>query len=196
MRRFRSWRWMAVVLVSVGAFLGSQAPAGAATGVDGFTILYAAQSEIAHTCEIIGTSDEGYYQAVICADIITVPGSGSTYYAYGQLEAYCQTYTGVAVQCDGVSTYGDWSDGAGIIDHPNNGCGSLGASACPSGRFLAPDSLWIEFDTNEYCDSDLDSAYQEWTVAVANDTEIILPDDVPIYGPSSNFETGHFWICN
>ncbi|MGD0553535.1 MAG: hypothetical protein ABSA93_01005 [Streptosporangiaceae bacterium] len=198
MRRFRSWRWMAVVVVSVCAFLGSQAPAGAATGVDGFTILYAAQSEIAHTCKIIGTSDEGYYQAVVCADLITVPGSGSSYGVYGQLEAYCQTYTGVAVECVGVSTSGIWSGGSGIIDYPNNGCGTLGTSACPSDRFLAPDSAEITFDTDVYCDSDLDSDYQEWTVAVADSTEIILPDsnDVPTWGPSSNWSTGHFWICD
>lgn len=53
------------------------APASAATGVDGFTILYAAEGNTAHHREVIGSDSLGN-EGVVCADILT--GTTSTDY--------------------------------------------------------------------------------------------------------------------
>ena len=79
---------IAVPLMAIAALLAGIMPASAATGPDGFTILYADSANIVHQCGVVVTNSAGY-EGVVCVDINTYADS-SGYYATGAVEVICQ----------------------------------------------------------------------------------------------------------
>lgn len=194
MNKFHFFRWVAVVVSSLTLVLGIQGPAMADTGADGFPIIYATLNQEVHKCEQIGSSDSGYYRAVVCVDIVT-QNDVNGYGIYAQLEAICENSSGVIQQCESVVTNGIWASGIGTIGKFGSSCGD-GLAACPSGRFYAASfEIWPTNSQIQSCGTVVASELQEWMVAYANETTIKLPNDVPIIGPAANFSSGHDYIC-
>jgi hypothetical protein len=187
---------MALLFMTALAILGTSVPASAATGPDGFTILYASQGNIAHQCNVIGQADG--YQAVVCADVLT--GTGSTYYwIEGQVEAYCQTTSGVAVRCAQVDAAGRLSSGTGG-DNPVGTwvCGHQ-YGQCSAGRNTIRTAAWYIYSASG-CASSASAAV--WMVAWGGLTQIELPvsDEWVTLGSGnandgSNESSGHVYVC-
>jgi hypothetical protein len=199
-----SKRGIAALAVTASALLlGTAIPASAATGTDGFTILYADYGDSAHHCTVVGTPVDGY-EAVVCADIITSEVDSSDYDAYGQIEAYCQTTKGVMVECAQIYAYnqfysasGDAFTGGDLI------CGHA-SGACSSGRneISTMNEGEIHYTSNSGCSSEPDSDHDVWTEVLAG-TAIELPvSDHKVLVESgsgandgNSFTSGHYYVC-
>jgi len=70
--------------------MAAMTPASAATGTDGFTILYASQGNIAHHCEVIGSDSYGS-EAIVCVDILTGTGALTTGHGAGSKPSATRT---------------------------------------------------------------------------------------------------------
>ena len=186
----RLFKLAAILSAAAGMMTAAVSPASAATGTDGFTILYASQGNIAHHCEVIGSDSYGS-EAIVCVDILT--GTGSTYYwSRGQIEAFCYK-NGVTEQCAQVDTEGTWANGAGA----NSGMGQWVCGhqfgACSTGRnYLTSRVLY--YSSASGCSSETNSTYDVWTVATQG-TEIELPVSGKWVYLGSNYSTGHYWVC-
>lgn len=166
-------------------------PASAATGVDGFTILYAAEGNTAHHCEVIGSDSLGN-EGVICADILT--GTTSTnYWSKGRMELIC-TKGGVAEQCAQVDAWGEWSNGAGA-DDPFGGwyCGHQ-FGACSTGRNYVTSPFPLYYSSASGCSSEPNTTFDVWMV-VTQGTKIELPGSGKWVTLTSNYSGGHYWVC-
>jgi hypothetical protein len=144
-----------------------------------------------HACTVIG--NDGYYEGVICADLVTF-GDGT--WAV-QAEGTCQTQSWVVpwrmVQCSDVhfarmntSFQGD----AGVSNTDNVydiGCGhQLGS--CPTSRYYAP------ADLSNYRVA-LFGCNDVWTVVYAGAT-IRLPNSGKTVTLATNLGSGHTTICD
>lgn len=185
----------AAMLAVTGIGLGAQ-PAGASTGVDGFTVLNASKSEIAHHCTIIGVS--GAYQAVECADIFTGPsGQYGTYWAQGGIEVMCASLLlNTTVACKTMNASGWLADGSvGIVYGTPNilcGTGDVNVPACPSGRDTARTGA-IYYSSTTGCDSYPNSYWDVWA-SVDSDIIVTLPNGAQ-FSTDSGYGTGHYYIC-
>jgi hypothetical protein len=184
---------LAVPVLALAALLGSVMPASAATGPDGFTILYADSGNLVHHCEVIGTDADDDQQAVICVDIDThVTAEG--YQATGEVEGYCQNKnTGVALACQDMTLDGVYANASsGAVDNEyvcNDG-------GCPAGRVVLPITTF-DYSTANCTTS---SANDVWDEVLGN-TEITTSSGdylLLLTGPSNDgtsYTSGHFWIC-
>ena len=163
---------------------------------------YASESGIyvgqeVHHCGVIGSADG--YQAVVCADIIEGVYDANDYYAKGQIEVYCQTDSGTAVQCANVYAEGVFADSGG--DRQDTGSYACGHSygACPSSRIVISEGE-VVYPNNNQCDV---GGYSDvWTVVYGGNTQIELPksDDTIELDASNgndgiNFSSGHYLAC-
>ncbi|MEY9863622.1 hypothetical protein ABH935_009275 [Catenulispora sp. GAS73] len=173
--------------------------ANADTGSDGFPILYASVGQEAHKCEVIG-SDQYGNQAVICADLMTIPtfdlSSNNVYYPYyvwAEAEALCQTSAGVVEQCANILVNAEVADGAvGAAGSSSSVCGHA-AGACPVGRLTA-DTNFLSYNSSVGCSSD--PHYDVWGIVLGGGATVIeLPKSGKNITLGSNFSTGHNWIC-
>lgn len=173
--------------------------AGAATGSDGFPILYASVGQEAHKCEVVD-SDQYGNQAVICADLITSPTFDITsnnvyypYYVWAEAEALCQTSAGVVEQCANIVVNAEVADASsGAAGSATKVCGHA-AGACPVGR-LTVDTNYLQYDSSVGCSSD--SPYDVWGLVLGGGATVIeLPKSGKNVTLGSNFSTGHNWIC-
>jgi hypothetical protein len=200
---------LAAAILSLAAIgvLGTAASASATTGVGGFTVLSAGEGNVAHTCTVIGGADG--YQAVVCADITTGTGD-TTYWARGQVEAYCQQGSGstaVTVRCAQVYTAGRLSSAnGGELNVGQWACGHQ-FGACSAGRNIIQTQTFTYTSANG-CASNPNSQYNVWMVALVGSetagsvTSIELPvsDKTVSLGTGntndgSNESTGHYYIC-
>jgi hypothetical protein len=200
-------RWVAAFL-SLAAFgvLGISASASAATGTDGFPILYASEGNSAHTCNVIGSADG--YQAVICVDIETGT-SDLGYWARGQVEAICQKGSGasaVTVQCAQVDVIGRLSAANGGFDYVGQWACGHQIGACSTGRNIIATHTFV-YTSAIGCASNPGSLYDVWMIAEgASETDSSTSIELPVSGkiiylgvgnandgPSES--TGHYYIC-
>jgi len=178
------------------AITGISLPANAATGPDGFTILYAAQGQGAHKCEVIGTRDQYGNEGVICADLFTSSDGAGHYFVYGNVETYCQNSANVVVKCPTMEAEDQLTAGNGVSTRsPINGCGGNALGPCPVGRWNTYSDSF-EYSTNSGCASNPDSLNQVWNIDMMSGTEIELPQSGKIVSPSANWSTGHYYICD
>ncbi|MFC1406106.1 MULTISPECIES: hypothetical protein [Streptacidiphilus] len=175
-------------------------PASAATGVDGFTILYASVGGGAHHCEEIG-SDQYGNQAIVCADLYTQPAQDSQgnatypYHAWAVAEAYCQNSSGVVVQCANITVGADLANAAqGIYATQYSVCGHSNG-ACPAAREYAVTSDEM-YSSSANCSSEPNSSFDAWGLVAAGGTTVIeLPQSAKNVTLGSNYSTGHYYIC-
>lgn len=189
-RGARLFKLAAILSAAAGMMMAAVSPASAATGTDGFTILYASQGNIAHHCEVIGSDSYGS-EAIVCADILT--GTGSTdYWSRAQIEAFCYK-NGVTEQCAQVDVTGTWANGTG----KNYGMGQWVCGhqfgACATGRNNVISGA-LYYSSASGCSSETNSTYDVWTVATQG-TEIELPVSAKWVYLGSNYSTGHYWVC-
>jgi hypothetical protein len=199
----RLYRLAAILFATAGIMAGAlSSPASAATGADGFTILYASSGDQAHKCNVIG--DDGQYQAVICSDLVTAENS-TQYDVYGRAEGYCQTASTphTVVQCDRVSLETELATGTGV--HTQDYEAQCDGN-CPSGRFYVSTPTWvynIAPAEGGACSSNAGSAYLQWDVVdSSNDLSYIETPDGYLYyldsynaNDGANESTGHYFIC-
>ena len=203
--KFRSAGVVAALVAAAAALTVSASPASA--DPDNLPILHAGSNGFAHQCKNIG--DDGFYQAIICADIETGVTSDSTYHAVGQIEAFCEKYkTSTIVGCAAVTIDGALESGAGLATPTYDGCGSIyGLNPC------APDGQRNYYLTNNYeysygnagsCDTNLSSTNQVYSVDFGLSggnvrTEVYLPNgdhEVLASGnDGANMSSGHFFVC-
>jgi hypothetical protein len=177
------------------AITGISLPANAATGPDGFTILYASQGQGAHKCEVVGTRDQYGNEGVVCADLFTSSDGAGHYFVRGNVETYCQNSANVVVQCAGMESVSWLTAGNGVSTHtPVFGCGHA-AGACPVGRWNNYTD-GFEYSTNSGCASNPDSLNQVWNIDWIAGTFIELPQSDKTVTPSANWSTGHYYICD
>lgn len=198
-RRAIGWGAVIATAVVAAATLGS-APAGAATGVDGFPILHAASGQMAHRCEVLGSAvnpnngDE--ILGVVCADIQTYQYEGDVY-ANASVEALCEVNYGdsrvVTTQCANIVAKADMSNGAGGRYYSTKACGHQNG-ACPSGRFIHDSPVEKVNTEGGACGTSPTSISQVWGIALAG-TQIELPGSALTVGVTSNWSTGHFYVC-
>ncbi len=204
MMRVRRLRWCAAILVAVtGMMMIAISPARADTGAGGITILHASSDQQAHVCNLI--SLDASYRAVVCADILTYEGA-SDYYAYARAELICQTASQVEVACKSIAGAVELATGSGsTTGWYTDFCGP---GACPDARYYILTRTWeysISAVRNGTCSSNVDSAYQVWTVVLGGGgTKIQTPDGVMTTmgasgtrppNDSGNESSGHFFIC-
>jgi serine/threonine-protein kinase len=181
---------------------GTPAPTGTPDDY-GFTILDASASQEVHHCEQLGIDRLGY-QAIICFDIDTYP-SGSNYFATGEVEAYCQTIAGAAVQCPQITLTGSFTEGVegSTLIQKTWTCGGS-AAACPDGRWVQPITTFEWSDANSAnCSNGLTLTTDVWTNVVDPTTSIELPNSDATYTLNSSdggtdgndYSSGHYWIC-
>lgn len=177
------------------AISGISLPASAATGPDGFTILYASQGAVAHKCEVVGTRDQYGNEGVVCADLFTSSDGAGHYFVRGDVETYCQNSSNVVVECASMESVSQLTAGNGVSTRsPILGCGhALGA--CPVGRWNTY-SDDFEYSTNSGCASNPDSLNQVWNIDWMGGTFIELPHSDKTVAPSANWSTGHYYICD
>jgi hypothetical protein len=207
MIKLRKRSLAAIALTASAVILGTTLPASAATGADGFSILYASQGDtaMAHKCGVVGSADG--YQAVVCADIVTSEVTPSDYYSYGQIWAYCQKGSGstaVNVQCAQVEFDGTFADAAeGVRGTVGSWvCGHQYGACSTSRNELSMYNSRIQYTSNSGCGSDPNTNHDVWT-NVDQGAEIELPvSDKWVYLESgsgandgSNFSTGHYYVC-
>lgn len=187
----RLFKLAAILFAAVGMIMSAITPASAATGTDGFTILYAGEGNVAHHCEVIGSDSYGS-EAIVCVDILT--GTESTdYWAHGQIEAFCQK-NGVTEQCAQVDVTGTWANGAGEDSGMGTWVCGHQFGACSTGRnYLTSSTMY--YSSASGCSSEPNSIYDVWTVATTVEFRIELPvSDSWIY-LGSNYSTGHYYVC-
>jgi hypothetical protein len=188
------------ISMAVSATIAFSTAANAATGVDGFPILYGATYDLVHHCIEAGaavnpnTDQETY--AIVCADLNTYP-DGEKAFADTEVEAFCQVEyadgSAKTVQCANIKIEGEYADGAGDRYTFDGNCGHQ-YGACTTGRFTAysPDiSVAME---GQSCGTDPDSSSQIWGLALAG-TQIELPGSDFTVTLNPNFETGHDYVC-
>lgn len=192
-------RLTAMLAGLVFAAVGGFSTAGAATGPGGFTILHAATRDGAHHCEIIGGDQYGN-QAIICADLLTEPtlpgftGPSDSYYVFAQAEAMCENSSGQLVQCANIKVGAELANvPSGIISVSTAVCGHADG-ACPVGRFETYTGT-EDYSNSNGCASNGNSAFDVWGIVAANATVIELPQSAKNVSLSSNFSTGHYYIC-
>ncbi len=194
-RKLRGMGLIVIPALAVAALLGSVMPASAATGPDGFTILYADSGNIVHHCEVLGT-DGTDQQAVVCVDIVTGETSDG-YYAEGEVEAYCQTTGGVTIQCHGIYLDGLFANaGSSGYAATTEGCSDISGPACPTGRLVL--SIW-SYDYTSGQDCTTTSTHDVWD-EVVGDTDITTYNgsyEVELTGANdgSSYTSGHYWVC-
>jgi hypothetical protein len=182
----------AILIVAVGMTMAAVTPASAATGTDGFPILYAGEGNIAHNCEVIGSDSDGN-EAIVCVDILT--GTGSTdYWAQGRIEAFCYK-NGVTVQCAQVDVSGTWANGTGIDDGIGQWVCGHQFGACSAGRNYITAAWTNYYSSASGCSSEPNSTYDVWTVVTAGLTGIELPVSGKWVYVGSNYSTGHHYVC-
>ncbi|HEX3514571.1 MAG TPA: hypothetical protein VHT26_11285 [Trebonia sp.] len=184
------WTILPVLFAMVAALLATEMPADASTDVltEGYTV---------HSCKVIGSADG--YQAVVCSDILTGFADANDYYAKGQIEVYCQTDSGTAVQCANIYAEGVFADAGGDrLDSGSYACGHA-YGACPSSRVVISEGQ-VDYPTNTQCDDD--SYSNVWTVVYGGNTQIELPksDDTIELDASNgndgiNYSSGHYLVC-
>jgi hypothetical protein len=181
----------AILFAVVGVTVAAITPASAATGTDGFTILYASEGNIAHHCEIIGSDSDGN-EGIVCVDILT--GTGSDYYwARAQIEAFCYNNS-QPVQCAQVDVTGTWANGADADSGIGQSVCGHQWGACSTGRNYFSGRA-IYYTSASGCSSEPNSTYDVWTVATTPGTQIELPKSAKwVYLPS-NYSTGHYYVC-
>jgi hypothetical protein len=183
------------------AIAGTAVNASAATGADGFPILNAADGNVAHTCEILGTDDD-FHEAIVCVDINTMVSGGEAF-AQSEVEAYCQTTAGTVVQCANITAEGEIATGGtfGTMSYDKL-CGHQ-HGACPTGRETL-NGAWVAVSAegDGTCGQVLDSNAQVWSVAIGGETSIELPGSDDTYTLSltspndgTNESTGHYFVC-
>jgi len=169
----------------------------------GFTILDASASQVVHHCEQLGIDRLGF-QAIICFDINTYT-SGSNYFATGEVEAYCQTIAGAAVQCPAITLTGSFTEGVegSTLTQKTWTCGGS-AAACPDGRWVQPITTFEWSDASSAnCSNGLSLTTDVWTNVVDPTTSIELPNSDATYTLNSSdggtdgndYSSGHYWIC-
>jgi hypothetical protein len=191
MRTFSKRGLIAAAIMAIAMLAGNALPASADTGPDGLTILYADDGDLVHDCVQIGTDQEGY-DAVVCVDIDTY-GSGDTYYATGEIEAYCQDGSAAdLVNCDSITIDGIFANQSHGGYEETTSCSG---SACGGGRFI------YAIDTFDYTNTDCTTALSNeiWAEA-AGDTQIDTPGGgdftVADYAnDGDNYSTDHYWVC-
>jgi hypothetical protein len=168
----------------------------------GFAILDASISQEVHHCEQLGIDRKGY-QAIVCFDLNTYT-SGSSYYATGEVEAYCQTIAGAVVQCPHISLASSYTEGieGSTLIRKTWTCGGSSA-ACPTGRMVETITTFEFSDANSAnCSNGLSMANDVWDEVVGG-TQIELPVSDATYTMSvgdggtdgDSYSSGHYWIC-
>jgi hypothetical protein len=202
---------LASLLAAIAAIFGlSLAPASAATGPDGFPIMYASEGGYAHNCTVIG-SDQYGNQAVICADLLSGPSYDIVgdpiypYYTWAGVEAYCQNSSDVIVQCAQINEDVSIADAVGDVGYDSQTCGhSYGA--CPSGRYTlytSADGSYFTYYNSDDCATNPDSEFDAWSVVWGGGiTYIELPQsDKTVYlgtgnaNDGENESNGHYYQC-
>jgi hypothetical protein len=199
----RLFKLAAILFAVAGIITATMSNASAATGADGFPILYASSQNEAHQCTAFAGDTE--YRVVVCSDILTYEDSAD-YYAYGREEVICQTASSHAtVPCYSIQT-GDFlaaGDGASTDEYVNS-CGLN----CPDGRFYVSTRKWVyKIGDAEggRCSANAGSSYVLWNVVKGGagaDTQVETPDyHVFTLGVSGNGNdgqsesSGHYFIC-
>jgi hypothetical protein len=193
--RLFNWRVAAVPFMVAAALIGTTLPSSASTGADGFPIISASSDGQVHHCEVIGSADG--YQAVVCADIVTLYFDSTAYESGGVIEAYCQTDSGTVVRCANIYAEGVFANAAGGQGLAGSyACGHT-YGACPSGRALiGSDKNYDYSDGAPSCSDNADSTHDVWTVVYAyNNTQIELPVSNHTFELGSNFSSGHDYVC-
>ncbi|HTU73467.1 MAG TPA: hypothetical protein VMG38_08100 [Trebonia sp.] len=194
---------IATLIAAFGVLLAVAGPASAATGAGGLTILYASSGDMAHKCNVIGGANLKY-EAVVCADLITSE-SGADYHVKAQAEIICQvTATGQEVACLNSVTQLQLETGSGgATTLGGNGCGN-GYAPCPVGRFEVQTRNWdytIAGGEGGVCSSNVDTAYQVYTVVWGGLTSVTTPDGHSYSlgngnaNDGANESTGHYFVC-
>jgi len=194
-RKRISWSILPALVIALVSLIGTEMPASASTPA-----LFAASKDEAHHCSVIGSADG--YQAVVCADILTAQIDSVDYYAKGQIEVYCQTDSGTAVQCANIYAEGVFADLNG--DRWDSGSYACGHSygPCPAGRVIIPEGQ-DNLHFNDQCGDPIDYPWtQVWTVVYGGNTQIELPvSDKTIELDASNgndginYSSGHYAAC-
>jgi hypothetical protein len=196
------------VAMAVVAIAATTTGADAATGADGFPIIYASDHAnditVVHVCRILGTDDD-YHEAIVCVDINTMTWDGEAY-AQGEVEAYCQDEDGDDVQCANITVEGQFSNGAdGVVSTYSADCGHQ-YGPCPTGRlydFYKGDYEATAAEGDSSCGTDADSNANIWSIADGVYTTIQLPGSDDTYtldadtaaNDGNNLSTGHYYIC-
>jgi hypothetical protein len=181
-------------------------PASAATGEDGFPILYASHADGAHKCEIVGKY--GAYQDVVFADIITSEVTPSDYYSYGQVEVICQHIVGSTatdVQCANVDEHGEISSAQpnSEVPTPEFVCGHQYGPCATDRNYIQTNKL-LEYNyiSNSGCGEDPNTIRDMWMI-VLQGTQIELPVVAKFVtleagsgaNDGSSFSSGHYYVC-
>ena len=197
------------VLMAVTALLGHAMPANAATGPDGFPILYADSGNVVHQCEVIGSDYGPAYtgstpttlDAVVCVDIDTTYDSAG-YYATGAVEAFCEendnaseTFPCPIINIDSIFANADNGATTASYNCEDN---------CGGGR---PTLYTATFSYTGGADCTSSSGHDVWSEATG-DTTIYLPaysdglyyDNIYSISPNgandgTNYSSGHYWVC-
>jgi hypothetical protein len=179
--------------MAIAVLLAGILPASAATGPDGFTILYADSDNIVHQCGVIGANTYGY-EAVVCVDINTYADS-SGYYATGAVEAYCQHGSPeVTTACQNIHI-------DGVLANQDSGATTNSytcAGDCGGGRAILYVATYT-YTGGHDCTSSW--GHDVWAEAAGSTTI-----DLPVYGEFSvgdshfandngTHSTGHYWVC-
>jgi hypothetical protein len=194
----------ALALTASAVVLGTSIPASAATGTDGFPILYASYADLAHHCTVVGHAVDGY-EAVVCADILTSEVNSSDYSAIGQVEAYCQTTAGVTVQCANIQAGTTLYDAVGEQVGPVVIYCGHSQGACSTGKnvlsTLESNGSQFEYTSNAGCSTTPSSDHDVWDEVSAeielpkSDTYFSLEQGGGNDSDGSVFTTGHYYVC-
>jgi hypothetical protein len=173
---------LSVMAIAPMAASASSAPAGATT--------------IFHVCQEIGTAD-GATEAVHCADLLSVQGSGFVRYI-AQNEVFCENLAnGETVQCAGIHeepAIGAEEDplAGGLVRYgPSGICGvRFGHSACSSGRVINSTDVAEDFDAEPGS-----GPCNVWAASVSD--SVVLPGSGKVVSDANNVATPHdFFQCS
>jgi hypothetical protein len=201
-KKFRLKALIAVLLGAAALVFGTSGVALADPG--NLPILYAGTG-FGHACVNYGGDAE--YSALICSDIVT-GGSGSSYWARGQVEAMCAT-TGSSPQlekCQQVYIVAGLESGAGILSSEQwTYAGCAGNCAGPGQRNYFQENSYSYSAPSSSCASNLGSSNQVYNIVFGGPnwdsylSFIVLPDGntQPLFqgddGDGQN--SGHFFVC-
>jgi hypothetical protein len=193
-----------VLATSAALVLGTAG--GALADPDNLPILHAESNQEAHQCVRLsadpGNSD-GYYDAVVCSDIMTGYCDSGSIMAYGQVEVDCVLKSNDAiVPCSSVVVKFTFSSGSGVSPTEYAGCGSSAYPGPCDGygqrNYFASGSEFIYPLPDSNCATNLDSGSQVYNIVFPG-TQVIFQDGTAFTlnggNDGSGESSGHVFVC-
>ncbi len=185
---------LTMVAIPAAVSLATTATASAAT----VPTLHANTHDTAHVCTVLG--NDGTYRGVVCIDLVAADGpSPGDYQAFPVTEVFCQRLSNLDyVQCADATANQGFATGNGTEDSLNSYhvCGHNAGNCSSNGRTELFTTQGIIFSDSDTSCTTLGTDHEEWAyLGGGGKTKIELPGSGKVVSLSTNFETGHYFVC-